>query len=186
MNRYSRSALAGAATGGRSFTALAALVLGPEVLGAPQGTRGASDEIVLERPIKVVAVAIASAEYVVDKLPWVPSRLHPLSLSLRGLDAAAAGYIIANRRSWQVGDDVLPADGGRVAGANARAVLACCGIAGVTALATSWLGAQWRAWAAPRLKGDVAGSLIEDAVVLALAAVVGLSTDGDPGVSRHR
>jgi hypothetical protein len=105
---------------------------------------------------------------------------------LRGLDAAAAGYLIANRRSWPVGDNVPPVDGGRGAGAHVRAVLVCCGIAGVTALASSWLGAQWRAWAAPRLKGDVTGALIEDAVVLALAAVVGLSTDGGEGVSRHR
>jgi uncharacterized membrane protein len=181
VNRYLRSALAGAATGGRSFTALAALVL-----SAPPGAQGTLDAIVLERPVKVLVVTIASAEYVVDQLPWVPSRLRPSSLSLRGLDAAAAGYLIANRRSWQVGDNGPPANEGRAAGAHARAVLACCGIAGVTALATSWLGAQWRAWAAPRLKGDAAGALIEDAVVLALAAVVGLSTSGDPGVSRHR
>ena len=37
-----------------------------------------------------------------------------------------------------------------------------------------------------RLKGDAPGALVEDAVVLALAAVVGRSTDDAPGVSRHR
>jgi uncharacterized membrane protein len=177
VNRYLRSALAGAATGGRSFTGLAAVVL-----SAPPGMQGAPDAIVRERPVKVVVATIALAEYAVDKLPWVPSRLRPFSLGLRGLNAAAAGYLIVNRLSWQVGDNVPPADESRAAGAHARAVLACCGIAGGTALATSWLGARWRAWAAPRLKGDAAGALIEDAVVLALAAVVGLSTSRDPSV----
>ena len=110
----------------------------------------------------------------------------PFSLGLRGLNAAAAGYVIANRRSWPVGDNVPPANEDRVAGAHARAVLACCGIAGIAALVTSWLGGQWRAWAAPRLKGDAAGALVEDAVVLTLAAVAGRSAYGDPGVSRHR
>jgi uncharacterized membrane protein len=177
VNRYSRSILAGAATGGRSFTGLAAVVL-----NAPPGIRGRPGAVVLERPVKVVVATAALAEYAVDKLPWVPSRLRPLSLGLRGLNAAAAGYLIASRRSWHPGAD----DSSTVSADHPGAVVACCGIAAVTALATAWLGAQWRAWAAARLGGDAPGALVEDAVVLTLAAVVGRSTDDAPGVSRHR
>jgi hypothetical protein len=66
------------------------------------------------------------------------------------------------------------------------AVVACCGIAAVTALATSWLGGRRRAWAAVRLGGDAPGAVVEDAWVIALAVVVGRSTYGDPGVPGAR
>ncbi len=177
VNRYWRSALAGAATGGRSFTGLAAVVL-----SAPRGIRGAPGSVVPERPAEVVVATAALAEYVVDKLPWVPSRLRPLSLGLRGLNAAAAGYLIARRRSWHPG----AGDSSTVSTDHPGAVVTCCAVAAVAALATSWLGARWRAWAAPLLGGDAPGALVEDAWVIALAVVVGQSADGDPGVPGAR
>ena len=167
VNRYLRSALAGAATGGRSFTGLAAVLL-----SAPPGIDGRPDVIVLERPVKVVVATAASVEYVVDQLLWVPSRWRALSLSLRVVNAGAAGYVIANRWSWPARAD----DSSAASTDHGRGVLGCCGIAGVTALATAWMGVRWRAWAASRLKSDVPGALVEDAWVLALAVVVGRST----------
>jgi uncharacterized membrane protein len=145
------AALAGAASGSRSLTGLAALIL------ATPGDAKRQPDRTLGRPwVKAVAGLAATAEISADKLPAAPSRLNPPGLASRLAGAAAAGAIIARRTP---GDD-SPA---QVAGCVAASVGA--------ALATTWLGTRWRAWAAARFGHDWIGAVMEDATAVTLATV---------------
>jgi uncharacterized membrane protein len=189
MNIYQRSALAGACTGGRSFTAMAALTL-----VAPATGKGQPDALLGRAPIRALMTIIAAQEYVLDKLPWVPGRLRPGPLAVRGLLGASTGLIIAVRQervaeALGTRGPTSPAAGptstlpvepssvteGAVPERSVSGRLACTFVATASAIGSSWLGARWRAWAAPRLGGDVAAALIEDACVLLLALVVAAS-----------
>ena len=88
MNVLLRSALLGAAAGGRSMTPIAALTA---------GSRG---------PVRLAASAAALGELVVDKLPGTPSRVSPAPLGGRLVLGALAGGLYAHRRGRNV---VLPA-----------------------------------------------------------------------------
>lgn len=74
--------LAGAATGCRTFTGLAALAP-----AGPDTSNGC---------VKGLTALLATQELVIDKLPRTASRLEPLGLGIR-CTAAAAGLIIARR-----------------------------------------------------------------------------------------
>ncbi|HEY0718591.1 MAG TPA: hypothetical protein VGD68_13305, partial [Streptosporangiaceae bacterium] len=76
--RLASSALAGAASGARSATGLAALTLATRA-DAP----GQPDRLLARPWVKAVAGLLASQEYVVDKLPAAPSRLEPPGLAAR-------------------------------------------------------------------------------------------------------
>lgn len=146
-----RAALAGAASGARSQTALAALSLtaGPGAKEQPDRTLGRTG-------VKIGSTVAAVTEGVLDKLPVTPSRLEPAGLLPRIAAGAACGVIIARRTP-----------GGSTAAALAAASLTGAG----AAAAFSWLGSQWRAFAAPRLGQDWIGALVEDAAAVTLAAV---------------
>jgi uncharacterized membrane protein len=188
MTSLSRSlasaALAGAATGARSFTGLAALALAARRDAGPQPDR------TLARPwVKAAASALAAQECVLDKLPAAPSRLKLPGLASRLAGAAASGTVIARRASRdQVRPDDLPdvpgvpgppgiPDPGAAAEPEplVTARLAACLLAAVgAAAATAWAGPRWRSWASGRFGRDWIGAGLEDAAAVALAAAAAL------------
>jgi hypothetical protein len=159
------SALAGAASGARSATGVAALTL-----AARPDTRTQPDRL-LGRPwVKAVVGVLAAQEYVADKLPAAPSRLEPPGLAARLAGAGLSGVVIA-RRAPRTGGPKSPsaAVNPERLGRPAR-ITACAVTSMAAAAATAWLGARWRGWASDRLGHDWMGAGIEDAAALALAA----------------
>ena len=154
MRALARAALAGAATGSRSGTGLAALAL-----ATPAAGTALPDRVLRRGGVQAVITAAALVELGADQLPGAPSRLAPAGLGARIVAAAAAGTIVALR-------DETPRPGGGPAPA---AVAAAVTVAAGTAVAAAWLGARWRAAAARRFGRDTPGAVIEDAVALALA-----------------
>jgi uncharacterized membrane protein len=147
------AALAGAATGSRSLTGLAALIL------ATPGDAKRQPDRALGRPwVKAVAGLAATGEISADKLPSAPSRLNVPGLGSRLAGAAAAGVIIARRAPGDGSSDPRPA---QLAGCVAASVGA--------AVATAWLGTRWRTWAASRFGHDWIGAVMEDATAVTLA-----------------
>lgn len=161
MTALLRAALAGAATGGRGFTGLAALTLATPSLPVAQPDRTLSTGWA-----KGAATFLAASEMVLDKLPQAPSRLEPPGIGLRCASAAAAGVIIA-RRAPQ------PAD--RAQASSTARTVACAAVATAAAVGASWLGVRWRTWAAGRIGHDYVGAGLEDVLAASLAA---LSTRG--------
>ena len=149
MDDLTRSALIGAATGGRSATGLAALVL-----TAPAGATTQPDRAFTNRWVKIVVTVLAGQEYVIDKLPMTPSRLEPAGLAARATAAAIGGALLARRAS--------PSP-------TRQRLARCAGVSTVAALGTSWLGARWRGWAPSRVGSSVGAALIEDAATLAIS-----------------
>jgi uncharacterized membrane protein len=147
-----RAALAGAASGGRTFTGLAALTL-----AAPAKASTQPDATLRHPAAKLISCGLALQEWVGDTLPEAPSRLAPLPVTGRILAGAMCAAIIVRRaaphRELAAGDFLAPVTVGAAA-----------------ALIASWLGVRWRAWAAPRLGRDLVGAVIEDGWVLTLAA----------------
>jgi uncharacterized membrane protein len=143
------AALAGAASGSRSLTGLAALIL------ATPGDAKRQPDRTLARPwVKAVAGLAATGEISADKLPSAPSRLNPPGLGSRLAGAATAGVVIARRTP----------------GYDSPAQLAGCVAASVgAAVATAWLGSRWRTWAAARFGHDWIGAVMEDATAVTLA-----------------
>jgi uncharacterized membrane protein len=92
VNVLVRAALAGVATGARSFTGLAALTLATPAASARQPDR------CLRRPwVKGLVTLAAVQELVMDKLPQAPSRLGVIGLGGRVTTAAAVGTVAAQR-----------------------------------------------------------------------------------------
>ncbi len=150
MNALARAALAGAATGARSFTGLAALTL-----ATPPGSAAQPDRS-LGRPwVKGLVTLAAAQELVMDKLPQAPSRLGLMGLGARVTTAAAVGTVAARREPEPSGAAV----------AAAVAVAVAVG----TAVAAAWLGATWRRVAARRFGTDYAGAGAEDLLAVLLA-----------------
>jgi uncharacterized membrane protein len=146
-----RCALTGAASGGRTFTGLAALTL-----SAPPGATRRPDTALSTTPAKALIGAAAVGELIADKLPRTPSRLE--TGALLGRLAAGAGSAVILARRWPPDPTPAAADTavGIVVGAAAAA-------------ATSWLGSRWRSFGDPRLPGRVTAALLEDAATIALA-----------------
>jgi uncharacterized membrane protein len=174
--------LAGAATGARSFTGLAALTL-----AAPGGAATQPDRTLARPWAKAVAGALAAQECVLDKVPGAPSRLAPPGLAAR-LAAAAAAAVIIVRRAAPEPD--RPADAGAdpevLAGepepGRAAELTACVLVAVGTAAAAAWAGTRWRAWASGQFGRDWVGAGIEDATAVSLGAVA-VAACGRPGGS---
>jgi uncharacterized membrane protein len=141
--------LVGAASGGRSGTGLAAVTL-----AAPAHGRDQPDRILGRPAVQAVVCSAAALEYVGDKLPSAPSRLEPAGLGARVVAAAASGAIVGRR--------LTPSNGARI--------IACAGLAGSVAVAAAWLGTTWRRWGGEHLHSDFAAAVVEDCVVLGLAA----------------
>jgi uncharacterized membrane protein len=179
VTALSRAALAGAATGGRGFTGLAALAL-----ATPSGPATQPDRTLSVGWVQGVAALLAVGEIVADKLPQAPSRLEPAGLGLRCLSAAAAGLIIA-RRAPETADPGLAssypgetsgypgeeAETGRPPVPGAARTVACVTVAAAAAVGASWLGVKWRGWAAARTGHDYVGAGLEDALAVCLAGL---------------
>lgn len=141
-----RSFLIGAVTGGRSVTGLAAVALTTKP-GAVAGLWAR-----LATPAgRALLTAGACGELVVDKLPQTPSRLTPPSLLGRAAFAATAAALLAARSGEAPVRVLLPAVAGALSGSVA--------------------GARWRAFAVRHGWHPLAAALLEDAVVVGLAAV---------------
>jgi uncharacterized membrane protein len=153
--QLARAALAGAATGCRSFTGLAALAL-----TTPRAARSQPDRTLRRRWVRAVTTLGAVQELVADKLPNAPSRLEPPGLVARAACGAAAGAIVGRRADEAAAEMTPPAWRRPAAGA---------AVALAAALGTSWLGAHWRGYASSVFGTDRVGAVIEDAVALALA-----------------
>jgi uncharacterized membrane protein len=173
-----RSALVGAATGGRTFTGLAALTL-----TTPAGPVGQPDRTLQKTWVKGLVVAAAVQELVMDKLPNTPSRLEPPGLILRALAAAGAGAVIARREADGIRPDppVVPA---RVMApvvpafdepepapfeATTTGALVCVLVAAAAAVGTSLLGNRFRSALSARFGTDHIGAGVEDALTVAIA-----------------
>ena len=170
-----RAALAGVATGARSFTGLAALTLATP----PASTR--QPDRCLRRPwVKGLVTLAAVQELVMDKLPQAPSRLGVIGLGGRVTTAAVVGTVAAQRgpgpaavkpetpgTHTQSADAELAATSGP---APSGAMVAAAVMTAVSAaVGAAWLGAAWRKAAAERFGTDYAGAGIEDAVAMSLA-----------------
>ena len=94
--------------------------------------------------------ALVLGELVADQLPQAPSRLEPAGLGARVVSGAVSGGLLARRRSGSV--------------------LVAAVLAGAAAAGGAHAGAVWRAWASVRLGHDAPGALVEDVLVLGLAA----------------
>lgn len=150
-----RAAAAGASTGGRTFTALAALV------AATPAEADTRPDSTLDRTwVRATTVLLALGELTADKLPQAPSRLSPPGLGGRVLTAAGVGALVAHRAERSAGRRDL------VLGAT---------LSVAAAVVTAWLGVRGRALGASRLGDDRPGAVLEDAVVLGLAATVARS-----------
>jgi uncharacterized membrane protein len=174
VNVLVRAALAGVATGARSFTGLAALTLATPAASARQPDR------CLRRPwVKGLVTLAAVQELVMDKLPQAPSRLGVIGLGGRVTTAAAVGTVAARRgpgpaavkpetpgTHTQSADAELVATSGPASGA---VVAAAVTTAVSAAVGAAWLGTAWRKVAAERFGTDYAGAGIEDVVAMSLA-----------------
>ncbi|NLU84578.1 hypothetical protein [Rhodococcus sp. HNM0569] len=101
-------------------------------------------------PKAALGVFFAVGEMVMDKLPSTPSRLEPVGVASRVVSGAVGGGVLARR-----------------AHENAP-IRSLVGIAG--ALAGTFGGSAWRAWAAGRGVPDWQAAVVEDVVAVGLAA----------------
>lgn len=122
---YLRAAGAGIATGMRSATAVAAIVVAVR-LGLLDPGNGRLGRLLRWRPALPLAILAAGGELVGDKLPATPSRLDPGPLGGRIVGGAVTGAIMARGRGGSAAT-------GAVVGSAA-------------ALASSWAFYHARAW----------------------------------------
>lgn len=108
-----------------------------------------------ERAAVAGSVLVTAGELVADKLPSTPSRLDPGPLGGRIVAGAGAAYALARRRDENV------------------AVAAVVG--GLSAVAGSYAGHAYRAWASTTVP-PLAAAIAEDVAALAIGAAV-LSSD---------
>ncbi|MGA2825231.1 MAG: hypothetical protein ABSF03_03850 [Streptosporangiaceae bacterium] len=148
MNAFVRAALAGAATGARSFTGLAALTL-----ATPPGSAAQPDRALSLPWVKGLVTLAAAQELVMDKLPQAPSRLGVMGLGARVAAGAAVGAVAARR-------EPEPSSG---------ATVAAVAVAVGTTVTAAWLGATWRRLAARRFGTDYVGAGAEDLFATSLA-----------------
>jgi uncharacterized membrane protein len=140
MRYLERAALAGIATGMRSTSAVAALIL-TEAPGLPTLVNG---------PVATAMAELGvTSELVLDKLPSTPSRLEPPGLAGRAAFASIAGVVIAH--------------GAR------HAAFPAMFVASVAALLSARVFHDIRQAAATRLPPSQV-AMVEDALALSLAA----------------
>ena len=132
--------LLGAATGLRSSSGIAAVIIGSDASALPSALRG--------RPARTLASLGALAELVIDKLPATTSRLNPGPLAARiALGSLSAGLFARGRR---------------------RPVAPAAVVGGLAALVSAKVGHDTRAALAKRVSDPVA-AVMEDLVTAALA-----------------
>ena len=148
MNAFVRAALAGAATGARSFTGLAALTL-----ATPPGSATQPDRALSLPWVKGLVTLAAVQELVMDKLPQAPGRRGVMGRGARVAAGAAVGAVAARR-------EPEPSSG---------ATVAAVAVAVGTTVTAAWLGATWRRLAARRFGTDYVGAGAEDLLATSLA-----------------
>ena len=145
-----RSLAIGAATGGRSFSGIAAVSL--------SSTR---DERPLGNPVaKVLVGLLAVGELVLDKSPKAPNRLEPPGLVGRIVFGGASAGLLARRHSASPIPQVV--------------------VGMAAALTAAFAGHWGRSRLAGRFGADLPGALIEDGVVQSLAWVACLGGTPKP------
>jgi len=125
VNAFVRAALAGAATGARSFTGLAALTL-----ATPPGSAAQPDRALSLPWVKGLVTLAAAQELVMDKLPQAPSRLGVMGLGARVAAGAAVGAVAARH-------EPEPSSG---------ATVAAVAVAVGTTVTAAWLGQPGAGW----------------------------------------
>jgi uncharacterized membrane protein len=136
-----RSLAVGAATGGRSFSGIAAVSLS-----------SSRDERPLGSPVaKVLVGMLAVGELVLDKSPKAPNRLEPPGLAGRIVFGGASAGLLARRHSASPIPQVV--------------------VGMAAALTAAFVGHWGRSRLAGRFGADMPGALIEDGVVQSLAWV---------------
>jgi uncharacterized membrane protein len=143
-----RAGLLGWATGGRSLIGGAALAVTNPAAGTAAGSW------LDRRATTRVAVLASASEFVGDKLPMTPSRLQPQGLIPRLVLGGLGGAVLTHRE-----------------GHSTAVAAAAAGLGAVGAFVGAHAGATWRRVGAARLGRDLPAALVEDAVVLAAAAV---------------
>jgi uncharacterized membrane protein len=134
---YGSAAVIGAVSGFRSLAA-------PAVVTTRLGS---------ERAAHIVQ-ALAVGELIADKLPFMPDRTKPVSLTFRAVSGAACGYAIASSKGKHPRE---------------REKWISAAIGGAAALAASYAGFEFRKRVRlPRLLS----AFIEDAVTVAAGAAV--------------
>lgn len=141
MNELLRAAMAGWATGDRSFSALSVWLARPATVDA------------VPRPLRSTRVARTAAlaavgELVGDKLPMTPARTSPPALAWRLACAGMCGVVLGRRTG---------------------AVAASTAVAVAVAAASSFAGPPARAALAGRFGSDLPGALAEDVMAYGLA-----------------
>ena len=169
-----RAAMLGAATGARSFTGLAGLVL------ATPGRARTQPDRTFRRPwVKALIGLGAVQELVMDKLPQAPSRLEPLGLSSRVVCAATCGVVEGRRTDESSSpastdgtdpDPTVDPAGSRAQSPPWLRPVVCATVAVGTSLAMCWAGPRWREFAAATFGTDWIGAVVEDAAALGLTA----------------
>ena len=145
-----RSLAIGAATGGRSFSGIAAVSL--------SSTRG---ERPLGNPVaKVLVGLLAVGELVLDKSPKAPNRLEPPGLAGRIVFGGASAGLLARRHGASPVPQVV--------------------VGMAAALTGAYAGHWGRSRLAGRFGADLPGALIEDGVVQSLAWVACLGRAPKP------
>ena len=144
------AALAGAASGSRSLTGLAALIL------ATPGDAKRQPDRTLGRPwVKCRRRAGGDGG---DLGGQAAHRAQPPEPARSGQQAGRSSRRRGDHRPPGTPEDDSPA---QLAGCVAASVGA--------AVATAWLGTRWRAWAASRFGHDWIGAVMEDATAVTLA-----------------
>jgi uncharacterized membrane protein len=145
-----RAFVLGVASGGRSTAGLAA-VAATTLTGSGSGAQPLTALSTVAG--KRITALMLLGELVADKLPSTPRRLAPPALLGRVVTGGLAAWALAQRHHAQPEQAVI-------AGA--------AGAAG--AVLGSIVGLRWRAAAARRGLVDLPAALVEDAIVLGLAA----------------
>jgi uncharacterized membrane protein len=145
-----RAFVIGVASGGRSTAGLAAIAATtPTGSGSGQQPLAALSTAAGKR----VTALMLLGELVADKLPSTPRRLAPPVLLSRVVTGGLAAWTLAQRQQAQPGRTVV------------------AGVAGAAGAGLgSIVGLRWRDAAARRGSPDLPAALVEDVVVLGLAA----------------
>ena len=145
-----RSLAIGAATGGRSFSGIAAVSLS-----------SGRDERPLGSPVaKALLGLLAVGELVLDKSPKAPNRLEPPGLAGRIFFGGASAGLLARRHNTPPIPQVV--------------------VGMAAALTAAFAGHWSRSRLAERFGADLPGALIEDGVVQSLAWVACLGWTPNP------
>jgi uncharacterized membrane protein len=142
MRPLTRSAIAGIATGARSFTVLAAC-------SRTTPAAGRLDSVLHRSRVRRLLLGAAALELAGDKLPMTPPRTAPPSVAFRVVLGALGGAVVSGRSDERAG-------AGALAGA-------------LGAAAWTFAGVRARAAAQARFTSDLPGAVGEDVAAIALA-----------------